>query len=66
MSFRHLSGKENTRLKSIWRRACKEGEVFDRYDMNFVLRLIKERTDLIDQAFSKDSDDLAHLLPKRG
>lgn len=60
-----LTGEEKTRLKNIWQRSCKEGETFIRCDMNFVLWLLRERTDLIDQAFSKDSDDLAHLLPAR-
>lgn len=65
MNAVRLNEKEKARLKSIWQRTCKEDETFSRYDMNFVLGFLKERTDLIDQAFSKDSDELAHLLPKR-
>lgn len=66
MNAVRLNENEKARLKSLWQRAGKEDETFDRYDMNFVLAFLQERTDLIAQAFSKDSDDLAHLLPKRG
>lgn len=66
MSVVRLNEQEKARLKSIWQRACKEDETCSRYDMNFVLGLLNEHTDLMDQAFAKDSDDLAHLLPKRG
>ena len=65
MSAIKLTAEEKARLKSIWQRSLKDGETFTRYDMNFVLLFLRERTDLIDQTFAKDSDVLIHLLPKR-
>lgn len=64
MSAARLTGDERARLKGIWQRSC-DGFTFSHYEMNFVLGLLKERTDLVDQAFEKDSDYLAHLLPTR-
>lgn len=50
MKKRILTPEEKTRLKGIWQKTCKDGAVFDRYDMNFVLRFINEDSDLIEQA----------------
>lgn len=64
MSAARLTEEERARLNGIWQRSC-DSCTFSHYEMNFVLRLLKERTDFVDQAFEKDSDYLAHLLPTR-
>lgn len=56
MEKRILTHGEKTRLKGIWQKTCKDGSVFDRYDMNFVLRFINEDSDLIEQVLGIEKE----------